>query len=127
MSASTAADECGAPMVVIAGGEPLLHREIDEITRRMIAKKKFVYLCTNALLLEGNWRCSNTSIPKVLRASRRLAFVKRDNCVGLPIHSGLQNQFVAGVAELRAPAKERLYRLRQPYETVNIKARFPMR
>jgi hopanoid biosynthesis associated radical SAM protein HpnH len=48
----TAADECGAPMVVIAGGEPLLHREIDEITRRMIAKKKFVYLCTNALLLE---------------------------------------------------------------------------
>jgi hopanoid biosynthesis associated radical SAM protein HpnH len=47
-----AADECGAPMVVIAGGEPLLHREIDEITRRMIAKKRFVYLCTNALLLE---------------------------------------------------------------------------
>src|SRR6266849_6617465 len=47
-----AAEECGAPMVVIAGGEPLLHREIDEITRRMIAKKKFVYLCTNALLLE---------------------------------------------------------------------------
>jgi hopanoid biosynthesis associated radical SAM protein HpnH len=48
----SAADECGAPMVVIAGGEPLLHREIDEIARRMIAKKKFVYLCTNALLLE---------------------------------------------------------------------------
>jgi hopanoid biosynthesis associated radical SAM protein HpnH len=47
-----AVDECGAPMVVIAGGEPLLHREIDEITRRIIAKKKFVYLCTNALLLE---------------------------------------------------------------------------
>src|SRR6201992_3141175 len=47
-----AADECGAPMVVIAGGEPLLHREIDEIARRLIAKKKFVYLCTNALLLE---------------------------------------------------------------------------
>jgi hopanoid biosynthesis associated radical SAM protein HpnH len=47
-----AADECGAPMVVIAGGEPLLHREIDEVARRMIAKKKFVYLCTNALLLE---------------------------------------------------------------------------
>src|ERR1700749_4299076 len=39
-------------MVVIAGGEPLLHRETDEITRRMVAKKKFVYLCTNALLLE---------------------------------------------------------------------------
>jgi hopanoid biosynthesis associated radical SAM protein HpnH len=47
-----AADECGAPIVVVAGGEPLLHREIDQIVRRMIAKKKFVYLCTNALLLE---------------------------------------------------------------------------
>ena len=47
-----AADECGAPMVVIAGGEPLLHREIQDIARRLIAKKKFVYLCTNALLLE---------------------------------------------------------------------------
>ena len=47
-----AADECGAPMVVIAGGEPLLHREIDEIAKRLIAKKKFVYLCTNALLIE---------------------------------------------------------------------------
>jgi hopanoid biosynthesis associated radical SAM protein HpnH len=47
-----AVDECGAPMVVIAGGEPLLHREIDEIARRIIARKKFVYLCTNALLLE---------------------------------------------------------------------------
>ena len=47
-----AIDECGAPVVVIAGGEPLLHREIDQIVAGMIAKKKFVYLCTNALLLE---------------------------------------------------------------------------
>jgi hopanoid biosynthesis associated radical SAM protein HpnH len=47
-----AVDECGAPVVVIAGGEPLLHHEIDAITRGIIAKKKFVYLCTNALLLE---------------------------------------------------------------------------
>src|SRR5438105_6271667 len=56
-----AADECGAPMVVIAGGEPLLHREIDEITRRMVAKKKFVYLCTNALLLEKKIELFNPS------------------------------------------------------------------
>lgn len=47
-----AADECGAPVVVLAGGEPLLHREIDKIAARLIARKKFVYLCTNALLLE---------------------------------------------------------------------------
>jgi hopanoid biosynthesis associated radical SAM protein HpnH len=47
-----AADECGAPVVVLAGGEPLLHREIDQIAASLIARKKFVYLCTNALLLE---------------------------------------------------------------------------
>ena len=45
-------DECGAPVVSIAGGEPLLHREIEEIVEGIIARKKFVYLCTNALLLE---------------------------------------------------------------------------
>jgi hopanoid biosynthesis associated radical SAM protein HpnH len=47
-----AVDECGAPVVVVAGGEPLLHREIEEIVEGIIARKKFVYLCTNALLLE---------------------------------------------------------------------------
>jgi len=47
-----AVDECGAPVVVIAGGEPLLHREIDKIVEHITAQKKFVYLCTNALLLE---------------------------------------------------------------------------
>jgi hopanoid biosynthesis associated radical SAM protein HpnH len=47
-----AVDECGAPIVVLAGGEPLLHHDIAEIARGIIARKKFVYLCTNALLLE---------------------------------------------------------------------------
>src|SRR5262249_42739078 len=41
-----AVEECGAPIVVIAGGEPLLHREIEEITTAITARKKFVYLCT---------------------------------------------------------------------------------
>jgi len=47
-----AVDDCGAPVVSIAGGEPLLHRDLPEIVRGIIARKKFVYLCTNALLLE---------------------------------------------------------------------------
>ncbi len=47
-----AVDECGAPVVVIAGGEPLLHREIDQVVEGAIARKKFVIVCTNALLLE---------------------------------------------------------------------------
>ena len=46
-----AIDECGAPMVSIAGGEPLMHPQIDEIVRQLIARKKFVFLCTNALLV----------------------------------------------------------------------------
>jgi len=45
-------DQCPAPVVVMAGGEPLLHREIDRIVRGTLARGKFVYLCTNALLLE---------------------------------------------------------------------------
>jgi len=47
-----AVDECGAPVVAIAGGEPLLHKEIGEIVAGILERKKFVYLCTNALLLE---------------------------------------------------------------------------
>ncbi|MGE0745213.1 MAG: adenosyl-hopene transferase HpnH [Rhodospirillales bacterium] len=47
-----AVDECGAPMVAIPGGEPLLHKEIGQIVEGIIARKKFVSLCTNALLLE---------------------------------------------------------------------------
>ena len=47
-----AIEECGAPMVSIAGGEPLIHPEIDEIVRQLLARKKFVYLCTNAILME---------------------------------------------------------------------------
>jgi hopanoid biosynthesis associated radical SAM protein HpnH len=45
-------DECGAPVVSIAGGEPLLHKQLPEIVRGIIARKKFVYLCTNALLMD---------------------------------------------------------------------------
>ena len=47
-----AAEECGAPVVAIPGGEPLLHPQIDEIVSGLVARKKFVYLCTNGLLLE---------------------------------------------------------------------------
>src|ERR1700755_2771884 len=50
--AVAAIEESGAPMVSIAGGEPLIHPEIHEIAQELIRRKKFVYLCTNALLLE---------------------------------------------------------------------------
>jgi hopanoid biosynthesis associated radical SAM protein HpnH len=47
-----AVDECGAPVVAIAGGEPLLHKELPQIVEAILARGKFIYLCTNALLLE---------------------------------------------------------------------------
>jgi hopanoid biosynthesis associated radical SAM protein HpnH len=47
-----AIEECGAPVVVVAGGEPLLHREIEQIVQGAIDRKKFVIVCTNALLME---------------------------------------------------------------------------
>jgi hopanoid biosynthesis associated radical SAM protein HpnH len=50
--AIAAIEESGAPMVSIAGGEPLIHPEIDTIAAELVKRKRFVYLCTNALLLE---------------------------------------------------------------------------
>ncbi len=46
-----AVDECDAPMVSIPGGEPLIHKEMPQIVAGIVARKKFVYLCTNAILL----------------------------------------------------------------------------
>ncbi len=47
-----AVDECGAPMVSIPGGEPLIHPEMPEIVRGLVARKKYVYLCTNAIMMD---------------------------------------------------------------------------
>ena len=46
-----AVDECGAPVVSIPGGEPLIHVDMPRIVAGIVARKKFVYLCTNAILL----------------------------------------------------------------------------
>lgn len=61
-----AVDECGAPMVSIPGGEPLMHPEIVEIVEGLVARKKYVYLCTNALKLEA-------ALPK-FKPSKYLSF-----------------------------------------------------
>jgi hopanoid biosynthesis associated radical SAM protein HpnH len=50
--AMKAVDECGTPMVAIPGGEPLMHPEIHKIVEGLVARKKYIYLCTNALLLK---------------------------------------------------------------------------
>jgi len=50
--ALAAIEECGAPMVSIAGGEPLIHPEIDVIAKELVKRKKYVFLCTNAILMK---------------------------------------------------------------------------
>ena len=78
-----AAEECGAPMVAIPGGEPLIHKEIGEIVRGLVARKKFVSLCTNALLLEEEARSVRAvAVPVLLDPSRRSARAPRQ--VGVP-------------------------------------------
>jgi hopanoid biosynthesis associated radical SAM protein HpnH len=64
LAAVRAAD---APIVSISGGEPLLHREIGEIARAITADRRFIYLCTNGLLLRESL--------DAFRPSARLAFV----------------------------------------------------
>ena len=51
-SALQAVEECGTPMVSIPGGEPLMHSQIEKIVEGLVARKKYIYLCTNALLLK---------------------------------------------------------------------------
>jgi hopanoid biosynthesis associated radical SAM protein HpnH len=51
--ALAAIEECGAPMVSIAGGEPLVHPEVHVIASELLRRKKFVFLCTNAILLKN--------------------------------------------------------------------------
>ena len=47
-----AVEECGVPTVAIPGGEPLMHSEIEKVVEGLVARKKYIYLCTNALLLK---------------------------------------------------------------------------
>ena len=55
-----AVDECGAPVVAIPGGEPLLHKEMDQIVAGIVARKKFVIMCTNALLDRKSTRLNSS-------------------------------------------------------------------
>ena len=69
-----AVDECGAPIVSIPGGEPLIHREIGEIVAGIVACKKFVYLCTNAMLLEKKRRNRENLMPGPAKTSRTASY-----------------------------------------------------
>ncbi len=50
-----AVDECGAPIISVCGGEPLVYKPIDELIQELIARKKYIYLCTNAMFMDRYW------------------------------------------------------------------------
>ena len=91
-----AIDDCGAPVVVIAGGEPLLHREIDQIVEGAIARKKFVIVCTNALLLEKKMALFKPS--KWFSWSVHLDGDKDDHDASV-CQTGVYDRAVAAIAE----------------------------
>jgi hopanoid biosynthesis associated radical SAM protein HpnH len=102
-----AADECGAPMVAIPGGEPLIHKEIGEIVRGLVARKKFVSLCTNALLLEKKLDLFEPSPYPVLLCPSRRAEGYHDKAVSQ------KGVFDRAVSAIKAAKAKRLRRQRQ--------------
>ena len=99
-----AAEECGAPVVSIAGGEPLVHPQIAEIAAGLVERRKFVYLCTNAILLER-------SLPKLTPSPYLTISVHMDGLRELHDamvdRGGVFDKAVAGIRE----AKRRGFRV----------------
>ena len=91
-----AVDECGAPMVSIPGGEPLLHPEIKEIVDGLVARKKYIYLCTNAILLKRKIDLFKPS--RYLTFSVHMDGLKEDHDEAV-CRDGVYEQAVGGIKE----------------------------
>lgn len=91
-----AVEECGAPMVSIPGGEPLIHPEIDKIVEGLVARKKYIYLCTNALLLKRKIDLFKPS--KYLSFSVHMDGLKEDHDVAV-CRDGTYDTALEGIKE----------------------------
>merc|ERR1712054_288462 len=94
-----AVEECGAPVVSIPGGEPLLHPQIDEIVKGLVERKKFVYLCTNAILLEKSLHKFEPSPYFCFSVHLDGLREHHDKCVDRP---GVFNKAIAGIKAAKA-------------------------
>jgi hopanoid biosynthesis associated radical SAM protein HpnH len=74
-----AVEECGAPMVSIPGGEPLMYPEIGRLVKELVARKKYVYLCTNAILLEEKLAAGVLEPSKYLSLSVHMDGLREDH------------------------------------------------
>ena len=101
-----AVDECGTPMVSIPGGEPLLYPHIRELVDELIKRKKYIYLCTNAILLKEKLEAGWFSPSKYLSFSVHLDGLEEEHDFAV-CREGTYNKAIAGIRE----AVERGYRV----------------
>ena len=94
-----AVEECGAPMVSIAGGEPLMHPQIGEVVAGLMAREKYTYLCTNAILLEKKLPQFKPS--KYLSFSIHLDGPREEHALAV----GRENVYDIAVSAIRAAIK----------------------
>ena len=93
-----AVDECGAPIVSIPGGEPLMYPDIGRLIEALIARKKYVYLCTNAILLKEKLEAGLFTPSKYLSFSVHLDGLREEHDETV-CREGVYDQAVDGIRE----------------------------
>ena len=93
-----AVDECGAPMVSIPGGEPLMYPEIGHLVRELVARKKYVYLCTNAILLREKLEANLFTPSKYLTFSVHMDGLREEHDEAV-CREGVYDDAVEGIRE----------------------------
>jgi len=93
-----AVDECGAPLVSIPGGEPLMYPEIGPLVRELVARKKYVYLCTNAILLKEKLEANLFTPSKYLTFSVHMDGLREEHDEAV-CRDGVYDQAVEGIRE----------------------------
>ena len=94
--AIAAVDECGAPMVSIAGGEPLMHPEIERLVEELVDRRKYIYLCTNAILLKEKLDSGLFRPSRYLSFSVHMDGIREDHDEAV-CRDGVYDQAVEGI------------------------------
>jgi len=93
-----AVDECGAPMVSIPGGEPLMYPDIGPLVAELVARRKYVYLCTNAILLKEKLEEGLFTPSKYLSFSVHMDGLREEHDEAV-CREGVYDQAVEGIRE----------------------------
>jgi hopanoid biosynthesis associated radical SAM protein HpnH len=93
-----AVEECGAPMVSVPGGEPLMHPDIGRLAEELVRRKKYVYLCTNAILLKEKLEAGIFTPSKYLSFSVHMDGLREDHDESV-CRDGVYDQAVVAIRE----------------------------